>query len=359
MVQVFFIDGQPVPVDLSGVSSLSEVRFRVAEVLRAPSPDNVELLDEAGERMTDDLGFIANLGDMKIQTFVFGIPQPPPEGDEEDEVQEVEEERWPSPPISEDFTEEGAKLNELKLSAGGKNLEQLERETTRASSQQADSPSASFPLHEAVTLGDYDAVVQLLADGVNVGTRDTEGDTALHRAAYHSRQDIVKALLGAHADPNAPDRKGKTPLRRAYDSKDVAEALVSAGADPNVADKNGNTALHRAAEDDHVDVASVLLAASADPNLLNDDDLSPFHTSAIFGKVNVAKLLLGARADIHAKGCGGNTALHFAAYGGHEAVGKFLIESGADRDARNEDGETPLEHARTGDHEVPAWLLTE
>lgn len=359
MVQVCFIDGEPVPVDLAGASSLGEVRWRVASVLgisksEAPgllgeetwrvSPENVELLDEAGQRL-DDFLLIEDLGDMKIQTFIFGLPVPEPE----------EEDQWPPTPTTKNIEEDDAtKLYDSKMSGLAMNFESP---TTCASSEQADSPSASFPLHEAVILGDCDAVVQLLDDGADIRQRDAEGDTVLHRAAYQGRRDLVSILLGARADVDVPDRKGKTALRRAYDSKDVTDVLLAGGADPSIGDKNGNTALHRAAEDDHADVATTLLAASGDPNLLSDDDLSPIHTAAIFGKVDVLKVLLGAGGNVNAKGSDGNTALHFAAYGGREAVGKVLLGAGAEPETLNDDGETPLEHASTGDHALPAWLL--
>jgi len=329
------MDGEPVPLQLAGYETLEELRFRVADALGAPSLHNVELLDEACERLHFN-GRIADLGDMKIQTFVFGLPEP-------SEEERREEDFWAPPPVedlSDGYKEDHTDLN-----------------TTRASSE-AVSPSAVFPLHEAVSLGDCNTVEQLLADGHDIGMLDAEGETALHRAAYHTRKDLVVMLLGARADPNALDRKAKTPLRKAYDSKEVAEVLLAAGADTNLADKNGNTALHRAAEDDHTDVAELLLANSADPNLLSDDDLSALHTAAIFGKAGVSALLLGARADVNAKGADGNTALHFASYGAHEEVGKLLLQAGADPKVRNEDGETPLEHACNAEHEAPAWLST-
>lgn len=344
MVQVYFIDGTPLPVDTTGISSIMELKFRVAQALRAPSVDNVELLDEDGNQLDGNISFIQNLGDMRIQTFVFGLDPP-----------DVEDGGycWPSPPVSEGIPDEdAAKLCEQMLE------QENSVDTTQASSEPTDSPSALYPLHEAVNLGDTEAVEQLLADGINVDKRDGEGESALHRAAYHSRKDLVMILIGARADPNITDRKGKTPLRKAYDSQEVAQSLLSADADPNVADKNGNTALHRAAEDDFVDVAQALLEAKADPDLLNDDDLSSLHTASIFGKVDVAKLLIKAGANLNAKGCGGNSPLHFAAYGDREAVGKLLLDADADADAINEDGETPLQHALTapGRREAPQWL---
>merc|ERR1712232_914628 len=139
------------------------------------------------------------LAAMKIQCFIFGLPSP----SEEEE---------------EDFAGYGAtKFDEFKLLWRAKNFEVDRENTTCAGSEQADSPSGLYPLHDAVNLGDCDAVTQLLAEGASVSKRDLEGDIALHRAAYQSRPDLVNILLDARSDPNALDRKDKTPLRKAYD----------------------------------------------------------------------------------------------------------------------------------------------
>lgn len=399
-MEVHYIDGKTVPVDLEGVSSLSEVRLRVAKVMGAPSPQNVELLDESGERLVEEFINERILGEdkiielplpgdmMKIQAFLFGLGgEEEAESDAEQDFSmgtiNEEEDGCHSAPdgyqhdapillaaeVKQDIASVClSKLGDYKRGEqaavnGGGSLNLMSGEetaddaATRASSEQADSPSRSFPLHESVNLGDCDAVTQLLADGEDVGKRDANGDTALHRAAYHSRKDIVDVLLAARADPNSTDRKGKTPLRRAYDSKDVAAALLSGGADPNAADKSGNTSLHRAAEDGHLEVGKLLLGASADPNIFNEEDLTALHTAAMCGNADIASELLAARADIHARGTAGNTALHFAAYSGHQTVGEFLLQSGADAKLLNDDDETPLQHAKTADRHDLAWLV--
>ncbi|MYK85124.1 MAG: hypothetical protein F4025_01645, partial [Synechococcus sp. SB0669_bin_7] len=101
-------------------------------------------------------------------------------------------------------------------------------------------------------------------------TRDEEGRTPLHRAAWSNQVEPVRALLDAGADPSARDEAGRTPLHTAaWRSKTpaVVQALLAAGADPNARDEDGRTPLHRAAGwSETPAVVQVLLDAGADPN---------------------------------------------------------------------------------------------
>jgi cytohesin len=63
-------------------------------------------------------------------------------------------------------------------------------------------------------------------------------------------EEVVRLLLNAGADPNAPDAAGETVLAAAVRSgqEDLAALLAASGADPNAADAKGKTLLMRAAE---------------------------------------------------------------------------------------------------------------
>lgn len=323
VLQVCFMGGQPVGADLVDVETVSDVRQRVSNVLGAPI-EHVELLDEAGSQLDDKLP-VCFLRDAVIKTYVWGLPD----------------------------TEDSADLDHVFSQK-----EAFEGDsTTLDSSENADSPGISLPLHDAVNRGDYVTVKELLGDGANVEQQDATGDTALHWAAYHSNKAILDLLLEVRADPNAVDRKGKTPLRRAYDNKDVARALIAAGADARAADNSGSTTLHRAAEEGHLDVASLLLEARADANATNDDGYNALHSGAIYGHPKMVELLIGAKADINLRGAGGDTALHLAAYGRHQEACQLLVEAGANSQAENDEGETPMQQAGSGDEEVPEWIL--
>ncbi|MYF36737.1 MAG: hypothetical protein F4226_08165, partial [Synechococcus sp. SB0678_bin_12] len=81
-------------------------------------------------------------------------------------------------------------------------------------------------------------------------TRDEEGRTPLHRAAWSNQVEPVRALLDAGADTDARDNNGETPLHRAAGGSEnpaVVKALLDAGADPNARNGLGETPLHEAA----------------------------------------------------------------------------------------------------------------
>ena len=101
----------------------------------------------------------------------------------------------------------------------------------------------------------------LIAAGAEVTARDKHGNSLLHRAAEDfapnlleapdDRTELVKALVGAGADPNARGNWGRTPLFAAAEHPDqrarTMKALVAAGGDPNVYDEFGFMPIHEAA----------------------------------------------------------------------------------------------------------------
>ena len=82
---------------------------------------------------------------------------------------------------------------------------------------------------------------------VKSGQQDVGEMTALLWAAPRNDRETVKELLDAHADPNAVDMRGLTPLMLAATSEDqdpaIVRMLLQKTADINHRDKNGLTAL--------------------------------------------------------------------------------------------------------------------
>ncbi len=108
-------------------------------------------------------------------------------------------------------------------------------------------------LQEDARHGRLTAVRKSLAAGVEPDARLSDAtDTALALAALGGHVSVVRALLGADADPNLRCA-GETPLQRALGQQameprarpDVIRALVSAGANPNERDADGLTPLMR------------------------------------------------------------------------------------------------------------------
>ncbi len=105
----------------------------------------------------------------------------------------------------------------------------------------------------------------LCAAGVNIDTKDSDGQTALFGAIRCERIKIVKFLLDNGADVNVKDVEGKTPLYWALKGGniEITQLLVAAGADVNMK-VNDYSPLYWALEYwKHYDIATFLKSAGA------------------------------------------------------------------------------------------------
>jgi hypothetical protein len=105
------------------------------------------------------------------------------------------------------------------------------------------------PLMESARAGNLSAARFLLNHGANVESRarDLSMDSPLAIAARTSQPRIVELLLVHHANPNAANEAGVTPLIFAACSSDGAadmiRELIDAGADPTAVSNTGWTAM--------------------------------------------------------------------------------------------------------------------
>merc|ERR1712071_159937 len=100
-------------------------------------------------------------------------------------------------------------------------------------------------------------VKHLLEQGADVHSKDKNGSTALHYAAWkHSKYtvDVLTILLEKKANVNEVDNDGWTPLHYAVQkitewTASIVKHLLEQGADVHSKDEKGSTALHYAALD--------------------------------------------------------------------------------------------------------------
>lgn len=149
--------------------------------------------------------------------------------------------------------------------------------------------------------------------------------SALHVAASHTNIEVVRLLLGANADPNssANHSSGMTPLQGAAKCGHVelVRLLLDAKADIN-GSMYGLTPLQYATLGNHEDIFEQLLMAGADVNVLPEDLLEGYLagetalTIAVrMGNINMAKQLLFFGADINKRGTNKPSALEKASQG--------------------------------------------
>jgi len=144
--------------------------------------------------------------------------------------------------------------------------------------QPSDLPSAAI-------VGEVDAVRRLLDLGLPVDATDTQGCTALLRAAGGGHRAVVDLLLARGADPRVAARSGATPLSAAVSMRqvDIVERLLAAGAPLEQRLPGEVTVLMLAAALGLPDLVARLLTAGADVHASDAQGLAPLHCAALYG----------------------------------------------------------------------------
>lgn len=115
----------------------------------------------------------------------------------------------------------------------------------------------------AVERGDLDSVQQYIKNDLTLlNGRDSDGYTALHRAASGNQMEICQYLLECGSDINAVTNDRWTPLHSAafWNNYEMGSLLIQNGADVNAQTNGGQTALHLAAsQPNHRQIIQLLL----------------------------------------------------------------------------------------------------
>nr|XP_044632247.1 neurogenic locus notch homolog protein 4 isoform X6 [Equus asinus] len=179
------------------------------------------------------------------------------------------------------------------------------------------------------------------------------GETPLHLAARFSRPTAARRLLEAGANPNQPDRAGRTPLHTAVaaDAREVCQLLLrgrQTAVDARTED--GTTALMLAARLAVEDLVEELIAAQADVGARDKWGKTALHWAAAVNNARAARSLLQAGADKDAQDGREQTPLFLAAREGAVEVAQLLLGLGADRGLRDQAGLGPEDIARQRNH---------
>ncbi|KAH8405153.1 hypothetical protein KR222_005442 [Zaprionus bogoriensis] len=151
-------------------------------------------------------------------------------------------------------------------------------------------------LHRATSKNENKVVFELLKCGYrNFDAKNQDGQTALHLAALHCNEDVLKLLLDAGVQVNSADSFGYQPLHYACRQKDASfiRTLIAAGA--NVEGRNidnGYVPLHEAAKHGNLEAVQELLAAQAPLLPRTSSGEFPFDLAKEAGQTAVEEYLL-------------------------------------------------------------------
>src|SRR4249919_2385866 len=175
-------------------------------------------------------------------------------------------------------------------------------------------PLRSQDVPAAAIVGDADAVRRLLDLGLPVDAADSQGCSALLRAAGGGHRAVVDLLLARGADPQLAAHSGATPLSAAVSMRhaEVVDRLIAAGVSLEQRLPGDLTVLMVACALGLPDMAARLLAAGADVHATDAQGRTALHCAAMFGFTARERarlvalldtlLLAGAEADLPAAG---------------------------------------------------------
>ncbi len=236
-------------------------------------------------------------------------------------------------------------------------------------------------LVDAVKNHDMETARALLKQHADVNAAEPDGTTPLHWAAHWNDREMVDLLLRAGANPSVTNRYGFSPLSEAAaaGSAELVESLLKAGADPNtVVATQGETVLMRAARTGNAGAVKVLLDHGADVDAReNYRGQTALMWAAAEGHPEVIKLLIAKSADVNVRSFdrdtkppklmagtpnapinrGGLTALLFAARQGQIEAAKALLDGGTDLNQVDSDGNNALILALLNSHYDFAQML--
>lgn len=195
---------------------------------------------------------------------------------------------------------------------------------------------------EAATGGDVAKVRTMLqADPSLARTRDENGVSAIMKATYYGKKDVVAALLDTGVELDVFEAAATGQVER------VSNLIANDPSLANVYSPDGFTPLGFAVFFGQAEVAKTLLNGGADVNAASRESMkvTPLASAAAAKQTDIARLLIEHGAKVNARAASGHIPLHEASANGNVELVKLLIENGADVNAKTDDGKTPLDFA--------------
>ncbi len=279
----------------------------------------------------------------------------------------------------------------IKLPSSRQNYAKTDLKTFQASIAKTDNIYKGWPLiNIASLLGEYNIVDQLIKQGVDINQTDSNGNTALHRAASKGQLKVVKLLIANNIRINAVNKKQQTALwvAAAQGKFKVVKYQLKRHANTSILSQNNHSPLSIAIINHHPATARLLANKKLDVKaihrtlllamqnamegisvtLIKRDKLLPFSYknnrsalwySADLGLEKATRTLLDSnKVDIDLKDNKGYSALARAAYHGYDKIFENILSHKAKITGVTVEGNTLLMLATlSGNHKIIRSLL--
>lgn len=199
---------------------------------------------------------------------------------------------------------------------------------------------AVSPLHRAIVLNDTNNAVELIKHDKSVVSKENDkGRTPLVVAVIYSREELIRSILEAGADPNQVSTDGSTALTEAAYKGilSIIELMLKYGAKVDLPQKQGWTPVLFAVNQNNYPATKLLIKNSANVNKKNDKGATPLQLASMNGHTAITRLLLEHGANPDLQDNDGKTPLMLAALGGYKAIAEELLFKGAHTDLLSKD----------------------
>ena len=213
--------------------------------------------------------------------------------------------------------------------------------------------SGAKPLVVALQYRHTEAALRLIEAGADISVRDRSGNSMLHLAAQVGDLALVRSLLAKGADPNARTAKSTVPA-----------GARGGGGGGRGGPAGEQTPVMLAARGDHEDVMRALVGAGADPRLKAQDGTTLLMAAASGARLSAFQYAFEIDPDVSAVTTTGNTVMHVAVgMNGRTQpevceVIQFLADHRAKLDELNDAGRTPMAIADNLPVDLAVDLLT-